>query len=111
MKLPQYLSRYRRDDDMPYVVGGTLGVVTFLIFSLFTLAAGDIYLLRSGSLASVIASSLVELANDDRAANSVGRLAVSPLLTQVAQAKADDMSSKGYFAHTSPEGKDTWYWY
>jgi len=32
------------------------------------------------------------------------------LLEQAAQLKANDMAEKGYFAHTSPDGKTPWEW-
>ena len=111
MKLPHYLRSHRRDDDEPYVIGGAAGVLAFLIVSFFAFAAVDGYLLRSGSLAAVISSVLVDLANGDRSANAVGGLTPSPVLVRVAQAKANDMAAKSYFAHTSPEGKDPWYWF
>ena len=40
------------------------------------------------------------------------RAALRKLKTSIAaQAKADDMATKGYFAHTSPDGKNSWYWF
>lgn len=109
--LPSYFIHHRKDDDTPYEVGGATLLLAVLAFGIFGLAAGDAYLLRQGGLAAVITSSLVELANGDRAAGGVGELRVSPTLTAVAQAKANDMAAKGYFAHTSPEGHSPWYWF
>lgn len=111
MHVPRYLLRHRKDDDAPYEVGAASVVIGVLALALFAFAAGQAYLLNSGSLAAVIASSLASLANGDRAANAEGALVVSPTLTAVAQAKANDMAAKGYFAHTSPEGHDPWYWF
>jgi uncharacterized protein YkwD len=69
-------------------------------------------LTTSGStLAAVISSVLVDLANADRAENDVGGLAVNPVLEEAAQMKANDMAANGYFAHTSPTGKTPWYWF
>jgi len=51
------------------------------------------------------------LVNGRRAENNLPELKVSPLLTQVAQMKAEDMARKGYFAHISPEGVTPWYWF
>jgi hypothetical protein len=111
MKLPKYLRRHKKSDDRPYVMGGMAGNLAFLIFGIFCLSVANTYLLRLPSLASVISSVLVDMANGDRGANSLGGLTVSPLLTAAAQAKADDMAAKGYFAHTSPDGKNSWYWF
>lgn len=67
--------------------------------------------LRSPQVAAVVSATLVDLANADRAAEGLQNLTVNPALVAVAQAKANDMATKGYFAHTSPEGFDPWYWF
>jgi hypothetical protein len=61
--------------------------------------------------AAIIASVLVDLTNGDRSDSNLADLKVNPLLVRAAQAKADDMAANGYFAHTSPDGKDPWYWF
>ena len=67
--------------------------------------------LRSTQLAAVVTSVLVDLTNQDRAQNQIDGLTINPLLTEAAQAKANDMATKGYFAHTSPQGLTSWYWF
>ncbi|MBP6858799.1 MAG: hypothetical protein KBC33_03140 [Candidatus Pacebacteria bacterium] len=62
------------------------------------------------SMAAVISSSLVELANTDRNNASIPSLRTNPVLERAAQAKADDMAAKGYFAHNSPNGTTPWHW-
>src|SRR3989344_5339316 len=84
VKLPHYLRKHRKDDDAPYGVSAAAATVAFLVVLFFALAAGQAYLLRSGSLAAVISSSLVSLANADRQAQGVAPLAVNPTLTAVA---------------------------
>jgi len=61
--------------------------------------------------ASIAPDVLVELTNIRRDDEDLRELRVSPLLTEAAQKKANDMASKGYFAHTSPEGVTPWYWF
>jgi uncharacterized protein YkwD len=65
----------------------------------------------SDSLASVIASNLIELTNKNRQFNNQPLLSYNPVLEQAAQQKANDMAKKGYFAHTSPEGLTSWSWF
>jgi hypothetical protein len=36
---------------------------------------------------------------------------VNPQLVAAAQAKANDMAAKGYFAHVSPDGRTSWSWF
>lgn len=63
------------------------------------------------NFAAVISSTLVDLTNADRATASAVKLHVSPLLERTAQAKVNDMVTKGYFAHNSPEGVTPWHWF
>ena len=65
----------------------------------------------SPQMAAVISSSLVEMTNTDRQAKALSTLTVDPQLTAAAQAKANDEATKGYFAHTSPDGHNSWYWF
>ncbi len=62
------------------------------------------------NLASVLPGVLVSLTNENREDNSLAPLSHNALLEQAAQLKANDMAAKGYFAHTSPEGHEPWYW-
>ena len=67
---------------------------------------------RSNSyMASVLPSVLDDLTNQNRQVQNLPILSVSPVLNKVAELKANDMAQKGYFAHTSPEGKAPWYWF
>jgi len=59
----------------------------------------------------VVSAALVDLANTDRSQEGLDALTTDPRLTAIAQAKANDMASSGYFAHTSPAGRDPWYWF
>lgn len=111
MSVIKYLRRHRKNDDRPYTIGGASGIMLALILGIFSLAILDGYLIHSDNLAAVISSVLVDLANSDRASNQIGGLTISPTLTQAAQAKADDMAAGGYFAHVSPDGKNSWYWF
>lgn len=89
-----------------------LAILALIILGAF---AGTTYLARdfigSGGLAAVVTATLVDLANDDRSAGNIGNLKINPLLVEAAQAKADDMAEKGYFAHNSPEGLTSWHWF
>lgn len=62
------------------------------------------------SLSAIYAAVLVNLTNQNRAAANVSELTVNSILEKAAQMKADDMASKGYFAHNTPDGKTPWYW-
>lgn len=91
--------------------GASVLTASALIVSIFLLTSLDQILIRGDQFASVISSVLVDLTNGDRHSNDLSGLTVSPVLEAAAEAKAADMVAKGYFAHTSPEGKDPWYWF
>ena len=61
-------------------------------------------------LAAVLPSVLTEMTNTERAGAGLVTLAENPLLVRAAQMKADDMVSRGYFAHIAPDGRTPWYW-
>jgi hypothetical protein len=66
---------------------------------------------KTNFLASVLPGVLTTLTNKERTQNNAPLLIQNELLTKAAQLKAEDMASKSYFAHTSPEGKTPWYWF
>ncbi len=80
------------------VVGISFPLRTFVTFSL-------------DSFSAIYASVLATLANDGRQVEQTPELTISDLLTEAAQMKANDMVAKNYFAHNSPEGLTSWYWF
>ncbi|MBR3371756.1 MAG: CAP domain-containing protein [Rhodobacteraceae bacterium] len=46
----------------------------------------------------------LDAVNRERARAGMAQLALSPELTRIAQTHACDMSARGYFSHTSPDG-------
>jgi uncharacterized protein YkwD len=91
-----------------------VGAFVFL-FVLLSLGLGQVQklVIRGGhtQLATVISSSLIDLLNADRASNNLPHLTLNEKLTVAAQAKANDMAEKGYFAHNSPTGVEPWHWF
>jgi cell division septation protein DedD len=106
---PFQLKSYKQ--QKPPMLGGMLGLLIFFIIAIFGLSISVPYLVNKTELAAVISAVLVDLTNSDRSTNKIGDLTVSPVLTAAAQAKANDMAEKGYFAHVAPDGKDSWYWF
>lgn len=56
-------------------------------------------------------SDLLAAANASRAANGLTPLKINSLLNNSAQMKAADMIADDYWAHTSPDGIEPWYWF
>ncbi len=65
---------------------------------------------QTGFMASVLPGVLVDLTNKQRTAENLGALSQNEVLQAAAQAKANDMAAKSYFAHVSPDGVTPWYW-
>jgi hypothetical protein len=61
-------------------------------------------------IAAVLPGEVIALTNTERTQNSVGSLRENTLLDAAAQAKANDMAAKGYFAHVGPDGTEPWVW-
>lgn len=76
-------------------------IVVIVLFLTFCVGSSTAFGLFS-------ASSVVSLTNAQRAQNGVGALSTNQALANAATAKANDMFAKGYFAHTSPDGKTPW---
>ncbi|MBI3572444.1 hypothetical protein HY091_02865 [Candidatus Kaiserbacteria bacterium] len=65
---------------------------------------------KTDFLAAVLPGVLVSLTNTDRAALNDASVTENAVLDQAATLAAEDMASKGYFAHVSPEGTTPWDW-
>lgn len=90
----------------------TIVFLSLLAVFLFVGALFHSVILKNSDLLSAIYPRvLVTLTNIDRQSGSLGELATSPALEEVARMKAEDMASKGYFAHNTPEGYTPWYWF
>lgn len=90
--------------------------------SLFIILIGSIFLLGSSFFSSlflhttehgaVISSSvLIDLTNEERVRANEVPLLRNKKLEQAARLKGEDMATKEYFAHDSPEGITPWHWF
>jgi hypothetical protein len=91
------------------------GSLAFLVLGVLVLQAAyftqiNFVFPKTNFLAAVLPSALVDLTNTDRASNNLGPVGPNTTLDQAAQAAADDMANKGYFAHVSPTGTTPWNW-
>ncbi|OGE79901.1 MAG: hypothetical protein A2660_00400 [Candidatus Doudnabacteria bacterium RIFCSPHIGHO2_01_FULL_45_18] len=78
--------------------------ILLLLISLFFV--GNTYAATPLSSAQIL-----DLLNQDRQKHGLAELQSNPILNLAALAKADDMLSKKYFAHVSPEGTKPWHWF
>ena len=61
-----------------------------------------------GYATDVSVQSLLDSTNSQRNSNSLASLGLNAALDQAAQAKANDMSSRDYWSHNTPDGQTPW---
>jgi hypothetical protein len=54
------------------------------------------------------ASGLLQETNEERTATGLSGLTLNAQLNQAAQAKADDMATRNYWSHNTPDGNEPW---
>lgn len=92
-----------------YNIRNVIAVIIFL--EIFTFLIPTLtHINMEGGMAAVLPAVLSAFTNDERQAQKLPTLKVNPILNKAAEMKAEDMATKGYFAHTSPEGKTPWHW-
>ena len=112
--LKKYFIPHEENGNKPQIL--RRGPVIFVI--LIALVMESLFLFSSSYLAPrselfgiILTNALVDETNQARAAQNILPLHESALLDAAAEAKANDMAAKGYFAHTSPAGLTPWYWF
>ncbi len=101
----EHQPHFLRSDNIQTLIAVLLiSQVFFFIFTFFVIP-------NSKQVAAIIVSSLIEQTNQQREKIKLGILETNDTLKISAQLKADDMASRGYFAHNTPDGKDPWYFF
>ncbi len=65
---------------------------------------------QGARMSADLAKQIVELTNRDRTAQGLPPLRVDPVLSASAMARAEDLITRNYFSHISPDGKKPWDW-
>ncbi|MCI5108502.1 MAG: CAP domain-containing protein [Candidatus Pacebacteria bacterium] len=110
--MKEYLIPGEHNNYKPHIFDGISTIVLAALIGglLVSSSLAPLILNRSGLLATIYPSALVDLTNEARVNEALSPLSVSNKLTLAAQLKANDMASDGYFSHISPEGVTPWYW-
>jgi hypothetical protein len=108
----KYFIPHKGNNHTPHLLraSGIVGLLVIVVGA-FALTLGHTVLLKNGNLAAVLSPVLIDLTNADRQANNLLPLRSNAVLAEAAKLKAEDMASKGYFAHNSPQGLSPWYWF
>lgn len=93
----------------------TKAAITLLLFVVLAeallLASIAVRFSSADFLALVLPNAIVSLTNGERTRAGQAPLSADPALMKAAQAHAEEMAAKGYFAHVSPEGNLPWVWF
>lgn len=111
-KIKNHFIPHKGNDYKPHFLRNESMLAIFLLIIVVELAfLAQIFIVfdKTKFLAAVLPGVLTSLTNDVRIDNNIGTLTPNPLLEKAAQMKADDMASRGYFAHNTPDGKTPWY--
>lgn len=106
--IPHHENEYKPHFFREVAVSVMLFVSVFLLGSSF----GSSFVLHKTVLGAEIASSvLIDLTNESRIQSNERPLIKNDKLALAAQLKGEDMVSKEYFSHNSPEGVTPWHWF
>ncbi len=111
--LKKYFIPNRGNNYKPHIwrEAGATVVFVFVVMLFLGAVSGHLIITHTDLTALVLPKVLVDYANEDRLNEKYRELAINPVLEKAAQLKANDMATKGYFAHKSPEGRTPWYWF
>ena len=112
--LKKYFVPHEENEHKPHLLRAR-SVVFVLIVAIIIESSflfGSSYLApRSRLFGIIVTNALVDETNAGRAQNNLPALRENSLLDVAARAKANDMATNNYFAHTSPAGLSPWYWF
>lgn len=102
---------HERNNYHPHVLGHR--AVAWFALLLFTVKISAVALLVMGPVlpaysSAITTDNVISLTNQSRAEFKLGSFIQNGKLAQAAQAKANDMLAKQYFAHNTPDGHTPW---
>ncbi len=109
--LSDHFIPHARNDYRPHVLGQrALALYSGLLVSvkIFILALVAFGPVAPAFSSAITVSNIIALTNQSRQQYNLTTLTENSELDQAAQNKANDMLAKGYFAHTTPDGKTPW---
>ncbi len=111
-RIIDYFFPHEDNDFKPHLLreAGVVMLAGIVLVVFLVAVSGRILFPRSEYGAAVLSAVLVDLTNSDRSLYSLGQLKPSPLLEEAARLKVEDMVTRGYFAHNSPDGLTPWHW-
>ncbi len=109
--LQDHFIPHARNNYHPHVLGHrSLALMSGLLVAvrIFTLALLSFGPIAPAFSSAITVDNIINLTNESRQEFTVAALSENQILDKAAQAKADDMLAKGYFAHNTPDGHTPW---
>jgi Cysteine-rich secretory protein family len=100
-----------RNNYHPHILGDrSLALMSSLLLAvrIFAIALISFGPVAPAFSSAITTTNIIALTNESRQQFAVPALTENQILDKAAQAKADDMLAKGYFAHNSPDGRTPW---
>lgn len=107
--LPHESNNHRPHAIRPHA----LKIYSIALITIKLALTGFLYVIypNEAQFAQLTESKMFELTNTDRQEQGLPALKLNQTLVKAARAKAQDMFTKNYFDHTSPDGKKFWQWF
>ncbi len=111
VSLHDHFIPHPRNNYHPHVLSHRMLALLSLLLMTVKIAAISLVAITPAvpvEASSITASTVISLANTARTQGGLNALTQNGLLTNAAQAKADDMLARQYFAHNTPTGETPW---
>lgn len=109
--LQDHFIPHARNNYHPHVLGHrSLALMSGLLVAvrIFTFALLSFGPIAPAFSSAITVDNIITLTNESRQGFSLAALTQNQILDKAAQAKANDMLAKGYFAHNTPDGHTPW---
>lgn len=108
--VPNESNKYQPHSLKNSSISTVLIIVLLLEFFAIAFLISPEFRSRIGNLGAVLPAVLIAKVNNERAEQKLVELVENPILTHAALIKAQDMASRGYFAHVDPDGNQPWHY-
>lgn len=107
----KYFVPHEGNDHKPHILRAkTLTTIAIALLLVKASVVGYLFLAHpeGARMSEVLIARVIELTNQDRQNNNLNTLKTNPVLTNSAEAKANDLITRNYFSHNTPDGKKPW---
>lgn len=111
LRVQDHFIPHERNNYHPHILGHQLlGLLSLLmvVVKLSVIGALAFSPVNTTYSSAITVNNILSLTNNSRGAYQAGPLSLNSKLGLAAQNKANDMAAKGYFSHTTPDGKSPW---